>query len=190
MGGGQGVSFAARYAGNAEDDHNGEIHACCADPFAYFDGLLTIHAFANVLQGLGVTAFHTVVQKLEARFPKLFQFVQGLSENVSRRRIGGNALQVGEIFLQGVQNLEKSFRRKHQGIAVSQEHPAYAVPVHRVGNGDLPHDLLVGELFKFHAPVHIAVSAAVVCAASGDPEDKAVRFTGRTKNGGIIIVKK
>ena len=190
MGGGQGVSFAARYAGNAEDDHNGQIHACSPDALSYFNGLLAVHALADVLQGLGIAAFHAVVEELEARFPQLFQFVQGLPEDVSRRRVGGNALQVGEIFLQGVQDFKKSFRRKHQGIAVGQEYPAHAVPVYGVGNGNLPHDLLVGELFKFYAPVHIAVGTAVVGASSGHPENEAVRFAGRTENGGVIIVKK
>ena len=112
------MSFAARYAGNAKDNHDGQVHARCADPLAHFDGLLTVHAFADVLQGLGVAAFHAVVEELEARFTELLQFVQGLPEDVSRRCVGGNALQVGEIFLQGVQNLEEPFGGEHQGVAV------------------------------------------------------------------------
>ena len=190
MGGGQGMSFTARYAGNAENNHDGQVHACGPDAFAHFDGLLPIHALADVLQGLGVAAFHAVVQKLQSRFPELLQLIHRFPEDVSRRGVGGNLFQVREIFLQGVKNLQQPFGRKHQGIPVGQEDLAHAVPVHGVGDGDLPHDLFIRELFKFHAPVHVAVGTAVVGAAPGHPEDEAVRFTGGTENGGIIIIKK
>ena len=188
--GGQCMAFAAGDAGNAQNDHDGKLHSRSTDFFAHLNGLRTGYSLADVPEGFRVARFHAVVEERQSRFTERFQLLRRFAQNISRRSIGGDPLQVGEIFFQGMENFQQTVCGKDKGISVGEENPADAFPVRRIGHGNLPQDLFIGKLFKGDAAVHVAVGAPVVGAASGDAEDKAVCFAGRTENRSIVIIKK
>ena len=99
-------------------------------------------------------------------------------------------VRLAEIFAERLQYAEQPLGRKHERIAVCKKDAAYAIPIDGVRHRDLAHDLIVRELFKSHAAIHVAVRAAVVCAPAGDTEDEAARFTRRAEDGGVPVVKK
>ena len=184
------MSFTARNACDAKDDHDGKLHAGCAYALADFDGLRAVDAFADIAQGLGIAGFHAVVEDLQACFTKLGQFFHGLSEDISRSGVRCDSFQVREIFLERIQDFQKTFGFENKRIAVSEEYAADTIAVDGVSHGDLAHDFFIGKFFKLDAAVHVAVSAVVVRASTSHAEDEAFCFTRRTVNWGFVVVKK
>lgn len=123
-------------------------------------------------------------------FFELLELIERFPEDVARRCIRRDTREIREIFAERLQDAEQALGWKHERIAVCKEDAAHAVSIDRVGHRDLAHDLIVRELFKFHAAIHVAVCAAVVCAPAGDTENEAVCFTRRAEDGGVPVVKK
>ena len=184
------MPLAAFDARNAQNDHDGKLHARGNHTLARCNGLEAVNTLVHRFQCNGIAAFHAVIQQLQPRFPQLFHLFRRFPQNILGRRIGRNTLQMGKVLPQRIQDTQQPIRAQHQRVPVCQKDTAHALPVIGIGQRHLPGDLFIRQHLERHAPVHITICTFIMGAAPGHPQDEAVGFAGGTEHRGIVVIKK
>ena len=183
----QGVFFRPFLTAQAEEDHRRQFHAGSQGFFPGFDGEGRCRPLIDEFQDVIVAAFDAHVDDGQTGFAKTFQFFRGLADQVGRRRIGADAVQVGEFFVALLHDSDELVRWQDQGVAIGQKDTADK------GHGisaalDDPFDFLHGTDAELRSFVHIAETASIVRTADSNAQNEAAGFTRRAEDKAASII--
>ena len=88
------MALAAGLAGQAQNNHHRQLHACRNNLPTGFNSLFTADAFFHGLQGSVITSLHAVIQQLQTCFAQLDQLFMRFTQDILRSGISRYSLEL------------------------------------------------------------------------------------------------